>query len=507
MVAGASVVRLKSRNEEIELADDPSAPKSETNLDDSNRPSDLVFNEDDGMDRRSDEEKDIEWRLRQKHVFVLNTSGRPIFTRYGDEGDFVDLFGIFRVLISMAGSSVLSNGGGADTLRRITSGPNHVMHFHTNGELIYVMVTRTGESAKACVRQLKLVHNQLLSVLPTANAILKRNPSYDIRKMISSADVKVMKLLIKCMSNEPSFYFRSLQAVALPQRYRTDVDAILRASRCGEDHLFSFLFHRKKVVSVVAPAKMPLHPDDALLLMNFTSCLAKSQSGVQWATVCLPVFNDTGYLWCYCQNVSVAVREHLQAADPKYRPDPDAEAQRGENGLLLVHLSTSQELFPQLMHEGQSIISRLAQNNTYMEIETISHKATLVPYDSPLSVEDSMAPALSLWFFLVTESGQLISSTQAPQFALSKSARKHALRQLVKMKDKLSQITVAPTPFLIATLEDYSFLVLRQRGIGDVYAVFVPSVPKAEMMRWAVRWAKWAKSRESTLTITSASTW
>lgn len=460
--------------------------------------------DEDHSDHRSEEERDIEWRLRQKHIFILNSSGRPVFTRYGDEGDFVDLFGIFRVLVSMAGSNVLSTGGEMDTLRRITAGPNHVMHFHTNGELIYVMVTRTGESAKACLRQLKMMHNQILSILPTANAILKRNASYDIRKMISSADVKVMKFLVKAMSTEPTFYFRCLQAVAMPPKYRADVDQILKSHRCGDDHLFSFLFHRKRIVSVVTPNKMPLHPDDALLLLNFTSCLARSQSGVQWATICLPVFNDTGYLWCYCQNVSVAVREHLRSKSVEV---PEESDYQGENGLLLVHLSASQEMFARLMQSGQEIVEALASGGTYREIESFSQNSTLVPHDSPLSTEDILGPSMALWFMLVTESGQLVCSTQAPQFMNSKSARKHTLRQWVKMKDKLTQISMAPTPFLIVTLEDFSYLVLRQRGVGDVFAVFISSVPKAEMMKWAVRWAKWAKGQEKRYTITTACMW
>eukprot|EP00658_Telonema_sp_P-2_P029420 TRINITY_DN22386_c0_g1_i1.p1 TRINITY_DN22386_c0_g1~~TRINITY_DN22386_c0_g1_i1.p1 ORF type:complete len:152 (+),score=12.92 TRINITY_DN22386_c0_g1_i1:124-579(+) len=143
----------------------------------------------------------------------------------------------------------------------------------------------------------------------------------------------------------------------------------------------------------------------------------------------------------------------------------------------------------------------------YSEIESVSNNATLIPFDAALAVEDKLSPPLVLWYTLVSETGQLISSTISPMIAYSKTTKKAVLRQWVKMKDKLSQTSTATNPVMIATLDDLSYLVVRQRGLGDVYGVFLPSMGKTDMLRWATRWCKWAREREKTYTIVKSVTW
>eukprot|EP00658_Telonema_sp_P-2_P029421 TRINITY_DN22386_c0_g1_i4.p1 TRINITY_DN22386_c0_g1~~TRINITY_DN22386_c0_g1_i4.p1 ORF type:complete len:142 (+),score=21.79 TRINITY_DN22386_c0_g1_i4:124-549(+) len=101
----------------------------------------------------------------------------------------------------------------------------------------------------------------------------------------------------------------------------------------------------------------------------------------------------------------------------------------------------------------------------YSEIESVSNNATLIPFDAALAVEDKLSPPLVLWYTLVSETGQLISSTISPMIAYSKTTKKAVLRQWVKMKDKLSQTSTATNPVMIATLDDLSYLVVRQLSL------------------------------------------
>ncbi|KAH9599040.1 Vacuolar fusion protein Mon1 [Trypanosoma melophagium] len=270
-------------------------------------------------------------RNHKKHVFILTSSGKPVFTRYGCENEFTDIFGVFQVLINMAqqrfnsGTTLKHQQGNG--LRCVTAG-DLCIYFHVEGELYYVLVTRTGESPRSCMRQMRQLHLQLLSLLPNVGDILTRCPSYDLRRLISSADIGVLQQLIRRNSNEECYLFRCLSAAPLSVARRRMLERLLASHHgssftneyntdrhvdtiAAEHHIFSFFVFRGRIVCAVGPANSDafLHIDDALLLLNFVRCLAHSQEGEIWAPICLPRYNSTGYLWCYCTNMSVMARE------------------------------------------------------------------------------------------------------------------------------------------------------------------------------------------------------
>ena len=52
---------------------------------------------------------DDEWLAKDKHVFVLSESGKPIYSRFGDENKLVTLFGVMQALVSFANLQVSSS--------------------------------------------------------------------------------------------------------------------------------------------------------------------------------------------------------------------------------------------------------------------------------------------------------------------------------------------------------------------------------------------------------------
>lgn len=48
--------------------------------------------------------QDIVWRNREKHVFILSTAGKPIYSLYGEEDKLASLFGIMQALVSVVQS-------------------------------------------------------------------------------------------------------------------------------------------------------------------------------------------------------------------------------------------------------------------------------------------------------------------------------------------------------------------------------------------------------------------
>ncbi|EKG04558.1 hypothetical protein TCSYLVIO_004379 [Trypanosoma cruzi] len=387
-----------------------------------------------------------------KHVFVFTSAGKPVFTRHGDEEEFTELFGIFRVLMAMAqqrhGDAAAMRQRQRENLHCITAGDLY-LYFCVHGELFYVLVTRVNESMRSCMRQLRQIHLQLVSLVPNVCSILSRHPSYDLRRLISSTDASVIRQLIRCNSQEECYLFRCLAAAPLSVRRRRSLEFLLTQHHGtafsttnsigggeenssentehraitkeaeAKDHLYSFLFFRGRVVCAVGPADSdaPLHVDDALLLLNFTRCLANSQAGEIWAPVCLPMYNNTGYLWCYCANMNVMARdsrrgragptsfgelgnlalgqEYIQGritggqetegslCDPAYSgsrvkkdvaaldlpSDETPAAFLKSEGLLLVHIAASQEAFAALAEQTYRVANQLMSEIVQLEEE------------------------------------------------------------------------------------------------------------------------------------------
>ncbi|KAH8608011.1 putative Trafficking protein Mon1 [Trypanosoma vivax] len=487
-------------------------------------------------DRPADDQQLVDTlQKRSKHVFILTSAGKPIFTRYGDENALSDLFGVFQVLIetglsrprptsvSATGRNVQSKERGEDAgLRCITAG-DISMHFHVEGKLYYVLVTRTGESSSCCLRQLRQLHLQLLSFVPNACDILKTCPSYDMRRLVSHADARLLRWLIKRNSNEESYLFRCLAAAPLLVRTRDLLQTLLVKhyrssfkkrnvnSADGNErshHLFSFFLFRGRVVCAVGPpdSSAPLHIDDSLLLINFVRCLVRLQPGESWAPLCLPNFNGSGYLWCYCADMSRMVRELSTSVPQEEVTAPEVPDNRGDcGGLLLLQIACSQTAFAPLSEQANSIALSLCPSIASVEEALISHErvplslvtkdlrkdrleqenkllekmATLVSAaerhghrsgsartDKPDAELLSRSPLFSnthglQWFAVVLKASSfLVYSEPSPAMRLSKRVRKQQLRLLVRLRDEL-ELLEAADPVVISNTPELSALVMR----------------------------------------------
>jgi hypothetical protein len=66
------------------------------------------------------------------------------------------------------------------------------------------------------------------------------------------------------------------------------------------DILYALMISRDQIVSLVEPRKFPMKSEDLLLLVNFVNAHAPSfRSSAHLAPICLPFFNDTGFLYAY----------------------------------------------------------------------------------------------------------------------------------------------------------------------------------------------------------------
>lgn len=88
-----------------------------------------------------------EWLSKEKHVFVLSSAGKPIYSRYGNEDKFVTLFGVMQALVSFVQDQ-------DDSLQSVHAGDTQFV-FLVKNNLILVAVSKTGESTAQILVQLK----------------------------------------------------------------------------------------------------------------------------------------------------------------------------------------------------------------------------------------------------------------------------------------------------------------------------------------------------------------
>lgn len=457
-----------------------------------------------------------------KHVFILTSAGKPIFSRYGNENTISELFGVFQVLITMAQQK--QDGG---TLHWINAA-DLTIYFHVDGGLYYVLVTRGGESPYSCRRQLKQLHYQLLSLVPNVNDILSRCPSYDLRRLVSPTDGGVLRQLIKRNSREECYMFRCLAASPLSVASRCHLTSILtqhyrsgfskgdissEGGVAADCHLFSFFFFRGRVVCMVglADGKVSLHIDDTLILLNFVRCLPLSQVGEIWAPLCLPRYNDTGYLWCYCTDMGAMVNE-LDSSESGYvakddhhgveKPtakEPFAEAKRSE--LLLVQVASSQLAFAPLSMQAHCIAQMLqtsftplideleARENIPLSLalpnvvaqrqqevhEKISRLLTRAEQQYPECLPSASHAPSSLqlppvpvhpyglqWFALILKQpSNVIYSEPSPAMKLDPRLKKRQLRLLVRLRYELALRTNQNEQLLVLNTEEVNVVVMK----------------------------------------------
>lgn len=86
------------------------------------------------------------WTNRDKHIFILSTAGKPIYSLYGDEDKLASLFGVMQALVSVVQSH-------QDNIKSIEANGLTIV-FLVKSPLILVAVSRLSVSIPQMLMQL-----------------------------------------------------------------------------------------------------------------------------------------------------------------------------------------------------------------------------------------------------------------------------------------------------------------------------------------------------------------
>ncbi|XP_077294015.1 vacuolar fusion protein MON1 homolog [Arctopsyche grandis] len=232
-----------------------------------------------------------EWLGKDKHVFILSSAGKPIYSRYGNEDKLAGLCGVIQALVSVVNNSAM------DTIRSIHT-PSCLVVFLIKGPLILAAVSKLTDSETQLVLQLTYVFNQIVSVLTLTQLtrIFEQRRNYDLRRLLSGAE-RLIDHLLNFMEKDPSFLLGAVRCLPLAPSMRDNItNAIVSACSKIKDLVFAILIAGNQLVTLVRMKKYTLHPSDIHLVLNLVKSSESFKSAESWTPICLPKFDSSGFL-------------------------------------------------------------------------------------------------------------------------------------------------------------------------------------------------------------------
>lgn len=239
-----------------------------------------------------------EWKEHRKHVFILSSSGKPIYTRYGDADDQASLFGTLLTL------SQFLHHSQQDTLRCMKAG-RHKVVFLSREHVVLVIATHSPanlmpEPVHSLLLQLTYVYNQVVSILTLSRlkSIYEQRPNYDLRRLLSGAE-KFIDSLLDSMDSSPAYLLSSIRCLPLDQSIRESIAQSITPNVKIKDLVFAIMVTGSQLIALVRMKQFLLHPIDLHLLCNLVCSSESFKQAESWTPVCLPKFDSNGYLHCH----------------------------------------------------------------------------------------------------------------------------------------------------------------------------------------------------------------
>ncbi|XP_074573583.1 vacuolar fusion protein MON1 homolog [Curcuma longa] len=450
---------------------------------------------DDWSGKRHLDEDDgsISWRKRKKHYFILSHSGKPIFSRYGDEHKLAGFSATLQAIISF-----VENSG--DHIKHVRAG-NHQVVFVVKGPIYLVCISCTEEPYEALKRQLELLYGQMLLILTKSiNRCFEKNPKFDMTPLLSGTDA-VFSSLIHSFSRNPATFLHAYTCLPLSFATRQAAGAILQ-DVADSGVLFALLMCKHKVVSLVGAQKASLHPDDMLLLSNFIMASESFRTSESFSPICLPRYNPMAFLYAYVDFLDVDT--------------------------YLILLTTGPDSFYHLKDCRIRIESVLVKSNVLSEVQRSVLDGGLrvedVPVDSSLQ-SGSLPPHLSaekaspelsssntviggssgLWHFIYRSINldQYVSSEFSSPIS-SSSQQKRLFRAYQNLYASMHDEGTGPHKTQFRRDGDFVILCWITQDF-ELYAAFDPLADKVQAIKACNRVCQWVRDLENVIFLFGAS--
>ncbi|RYP67324.1 hypothetical protein DL769_005803 [Monosporascus sp. CRB-8-3] len=425
----------------------------------------------------NDEDRLQMWKSKLKHFMILSSAGKPIYSRHGDLGLINSSMGVVQTIISFY-------EGAKNPLSGFTAGDTRFV-ITIQGPLYFVAVSRLGESDSQMRAQLDALYMQILSTLtlPTLNSIFANRPSTDLRKPLQGTEMLLSSLADSFTKGSPSSLLGALECLRLRKSQRHSINNAFLKAR-SEKLLYGLIVAGGRLVSVIRPRRHSLHPSDLQLIFNmlFESGGIKSGGGENWVPLCLPAFNNRGYLYMY---VSFLDGQAESEATPRTSTDTDEE-------IAIIFVSTDKESFFALQQMRDDVVTELKRKKLLEIIKAAAQKGR------PTVDEITAGAHISHFLFKSKANVQFCMPSLHPAFDDMVQRRRlmslyHSLHATVHTKHSHLKV--------LNCVSEESTSLAWVTPIFELYCVAGPNAPRAAMAQAANKIIQWAKREEERLFI------
>ncbi|XP_075634491.1 vacuolar fusion protein MON1 homolog [Castanea sativa] len=441
-----------------------------------------------------EDDASLSWRKRKKHFFILSNSGKPIYSRYGDEHKLAGFSATLQAIISF-----VENGG--DRVKLVRAG-NHQVVFLVKGPIYLVCISCTEEPYESLRGQLELIYGQMLLILTkSVNRCFEKNPKFDMTPLLGGTDV-VFSSLIHSFSWNPATFLHAYTCLPLAYATRQAAGAILQ-DVADSGVLFAILMCKHKVISLVGAQKASLHPDDMLLLANFVMSSESFRTSESFSPICLPRYNPMAFLYAYVHYLDVDTYLMLltTSSDAFYH----LKDCRIRIEMVLLKSNVLSEVQRSMLDGGMHVED--------LPTDPLPRSGTLSPHlgqprDSPESFREPFVgiggPA-GLWHFMYRSIflDQYVSSEFSPPIN-SPRKQKRLYRAYQNLYASMHDKGIGPHKTQFRRDENYVLLCWVTQDF-ELYAAFDPLADKAVAIKTCNRVCQWVKDVENEIFLLGAS--
>ncbi|KAI1083018.1 vacuolar fusion protein MON1 [Whalleya microplaca] len=429
----------------------------------------------------SDDDRIRLWKSKLKHFMILSSAGKPIYSRHGDLGLINSSMGVVQTIISFY-------EGAKNPLMGFTAGNTRFV-IATEGPLYFIAISRLGESDSQLRAQLDALYMQILSTLtlPTLTKIFANRPSTDLRKPLQGTETLLSSLADSFTRGSPSALLGALECLKIRKSHRHAINNAFLKART-EKLLYGLIVAGGKLVSVIRPRRHSLHPSDLQLIFNmlFESGGIKAGGGENWIPLCLPAFNNRGYLYMY---VSFLDGQPAESESESESLD-DSSAVYEETAIILI--STDKESFFALQQMRDDVVVELKKKGLLDIVKTAAQKGR------PAITEIAPGTQISHFLFKSKANVQFCMPSLLPAFSNLVSHRR-----LMSLYNNLHATIHAKHSHLkvLHSISEDATSLAWVTPIFEFYCVAGPNASRAVLTQGANKIMQWAKREEERLFI------
>lgn len=434
-----------------------------------------------------------QWKRHKKHFFILSETGRPIFTRYGNENELNPIMSFFMATVALVGQVAQTQQ--QDTIRTVLA-PNMKIVYLLKGALYLVAVSKTTETEMELAKQLEMLYEQILCILTDSiQNLLRKRSTFDLRNLLGGTDA-VLYSLIHDMSHTLSFSLKSIKPVVMSKHLRILIGDLLLKNRVPK-LMFSLLISGDRLVQLISNKKYTLQMSDLLLLSNFVNSSASMRTMETWTPVCLPALSSSQYVYAYVNFLSLDNTSDTPTSSVQQVSFSDTNV---ANDLCLVMLCSGQDVFFDCSNARRQIETQLKENESlYSQL-----KKAIQMQDFPVTKLGVMSESASLRHFFYRSPTLLqytTSSFTAPYNIPSE--RKRLIREYKLVRQNLLNLCTKNDNKIYFQKTKHECMLGMSSSSFELIATFslITSKPSALLLCESIK--KWIRREEDSLFIGS----